>query len=163
MNLTDILKGEIDVQYRATESLMKLVDADKLDWKPTGESADTKWFTTGELLSHLTNACGFCCKAFATGDWGSSMGGGPKSIGPDEALKALAEDKQTALATIAEVGEDALHTRKVVAPWDQSKTEVVIGKMFHDMIGHLSQHKSQLFYYLKLQGKPVHTGHLWGM
>jgi len=21
----------------------------------------------------------------------------------------------------------------------------------------------QLFYYLKLQGKPVHTGHLWGM
>jgi hypothetical protein len=31
------------------------------------------------------------------------------------------------------------------------------------MIGHLAQHKAQLFYYLKLQGKPVHTGHLYGM
>jgi hypothetical protein len=24
-------------------------------------------------------------------------------------------------------------------------------------------HAGQLFYYLKLQGKPVNTGHLWGM
>ena len=31
------------------------------------------------------------------------------------------------------------------------------------MIGHLSTHKNQLFYYLKLQGLPVHTGHLYGM
>jgi hypothetical protein len=31
------------------------------------------------------------------------------------------------------------------------------------MVGHLAQHKGQLFYYLKLQGKPVNTAHLWGM
>jgi hypothetical protein len=31
------------------------------------------------------------------------------------------------------------------------------------MLGHLTQHKGQLFYYLKLQGKPVNTGDLWGM
>jgi hypothetical protein len=31
------------------------------------------------------------------------------------------------------------------------------------MIDHLKAHKSQLFYDLKLQGKPVNTGHLWGM
>jgi hypothetical protein len=30
-------------------------------------------------------------------------------------------------------------------------------------IHHLQQHKGQLFYYLKLQGKPVNTEHLWGM
>ncbi|MDE0394080.1 MAG: hypothetical protein OYK82_04805, partial [Gammaproteobacteria bacterium] len=29
------------------------------------------------------------------------------------------------------------------------------------MIWHLAQHKGQLFYYLKLQGKPVNTMHLW--
>jgi hypothetical protein len=28
---------------------------------------------------------------------------------------------------------------------------------------HLAQHKGQLFYYLKLQGKPVNTTDLWGM
>ena len=30
-------------------------------------------------------------------------------------------------------------------------------------VDHLKEHKAQLFYYLKLQGKPVHTGNLWGM
>jgi len=30
------------------------------------------------------------------------------------------------------------------------------------MIQHLNQHKGQLFYYLKLQGKPVSTPDLWG-
>jgi hypothetical protein len=30
-------------------------------------------------------------------------------------------------------------------------------------VQHLAQHKGHLFYYLKLQGKPVHTGDLWGM
>jgi hypothetical protein len=30
------------------------------------------------------------------------------------------------------------------------------------MVDHLASHKSQLFYYLKLMGRPVHTGSLWG-
>jgi uncharacterized damage-inducible protein DinB len=30
------------------------------------------------------------------------------------------------------------------------------------MVEHLNQHKGQLFYYLKLQGKPVKTPDLWG-
>ena len=31
------------------------------------------------------------------------------------------------------------------------------------MAEHLAQHKAQLFYYLKLQGKDVNTMHLYGM
>ena len=38
-----------------------------------------------------------------------------------------------------------------------------LGHRLLGMIGHLTQHKAQLFYYLKLQGKPVNTMHLWGM
>jgi hypothetical protein len=30
------------------------------------------------------------------------------------------------------------------------------------MIQHLERHEGQLFYYLKLQGKPVNTVDLWG-
>jgi len=33
----------------------------------------------------------------------------------------------------------------------------------HEMVNHLNQHKGQLFYYLKLQGKAVNTMHLWGI
>ena len=37
-NWTDLIKNEMEEAYRATEGLMDLVDADKLDWQPeTGE------------------------------------------------------------------------------------------------------------------------------
>jgi hypothetical protein len=40
---------------------------------------------------------------------------------------------------------------------------MTLGPRLAQMVDHLVLHKAQLFYYLKLQGKPVHTGHLWGM
>ena len=40
---------------------------------------------------------------------------------------------------------------------------MVLGRRLLQMVEHLNQHKGQLFYYLKLQGVPVHTGNLWGM
>ncbi len=41
--------------------------------------------------------------------------------------------------------------------------EFPLGFQLHQMVRHLDEHKAQLFYYLKLQGKPVNTGDLWGM
>ena len=51
--------------------------------------------------------------------------------------------------------------RKVAAPWNPE--ERPIGHQFLQMAGHLANHKAQLFYYLKLLGKPVHTGHMYGV
>ena len=51
-------------------------DDDALDWKPsTGEN----WMTTGQLLRHMTEACGASCRGFVTGDWGT-----PEGAMPDE-------------------------------------------------------------------------------
>ena len=47
------------------------------------------------------------------------------------------------------------------APWDPRP--VILGYRLPQTITHLNQHKAQLFYYLKLQGNPVNTSHLWGM
>jgi len=38
-----------------------------------------------------------------------------------------------------------------------------LGKHLLQMVQHLVQHKTQLYYYLKLMGRPVNTGHLYGM
>jgi len=38
---------------------------------------------------------------------------------------------------------------------------MVLGLRLLQMIEHLKMHKSQLFYYLKLQGLPVNTMDLW--
>jgi len=48
------------------------------------------------------------------------------------------------------------------APWEQGKDKL-LGKHMLDMVDHLSIHKAQLFYYLKLMERPVDTISLWGM
>jgi len=169
MNWTELLKGEIESTYHATEGLLKLVDKDKLSWKP---ATGSNWMSTGQLLMHITNACGACCKGFVTGDWGMPKDMKPEDMLPpaeklpavkslDEAQKLLAEDKKVALRMVVEAGEKDLTSKPATAPWDPRP--MALGQRLLQMVGHLGQHKGQLFYYLKLQGKPVNTGNLWGM
>ncbi|MFQ5791794.1 MAG: DinB family protein [Acidobacteriota bacterium] len=174
MSLTEVLKGEAEHTYGVTEKLFKLVDAGKLSWKP---ETGSNWMTVGQLLMHCTNACGGGIKGFITGDWGLPEGMSFEDIPPDQmlppaekmpavegleqALELLAEDKQTTLKHLAEVKEENLLTEKSAAPW--GGPEVTLFQHLYHMIGHLEQHKGQLFYYLKLLGKDVNTSHLWGM
>ena len=169
MNWTALLESEIEGTYRATDGLMALCEGLPLDWKPASGS---NWMTTGQLLHHLTNACGHCCRGFVTGEWGMPADATDADMTPPaekmpsvksvaDARKLLADDKAVALRMVKEVGEKDLDAKQVGAPWNP--TPHAMGRQFLFMTQHLASHKSQLFYYLKLQGKPVHTGSLWGM
>lgn len=173
MNWKELLKSEIESTYKLTEGLINLVDEDKLDWKP---SAENNWMTVGQLLSHLTDACGAPIKGFVKGDWGLPEGVDIAGLTPEEMLptadklpkiesiesaqKLLQKDKQIALKMIEKCDEETLAHKISKAPWDDS--EMILGYRLLQMISHLSHHKSQLYYYLKLQGKMVNTSHLWG-
>lgn len=171
MNWTELLKSEIAATYNSTEKLIALVSDDALDWKPeTGQN----WMTTGQLLQHITEACGFCCQGFVTGNWtppGAEPAESDSMLPPAEtmnsvssvakALELLAADKALAQRMVDEQGEEALATRMVSAPWDP--TERILGHQLLGMVAHLESHKNQLFYYLKLQGQPVNTYNLYGM
>lgn len=131
--------------------------------------------TMGQLLRHLSDACGAPCKGFVTGDWGMPEGFDPSQLPPEEMLppaeklptvetvaeakRLLAEDRATAMEMIERCNNEDLENRKVSAPWDPR--EEALGRQLLQMIGHLEGHKAQLFYYLKLQGHPVNTSHLW--
>ncbi len=174
MNWKELLKNEIESAYKSTSGLLDLVDDGKLSWKPSSEN---NWMTTGQLLSHITDACGAPMKGFATGDWGMPEGVDLSNLSPEEMLppaeklptidsvseakRLLMEDKQLALDILAKCDEKKLADETVTAPWDPK--EVILGLRLLQMVEHLNSHKSQLFYYLKLQGKPVNTGHLWAM
>lgn len=169
MKMIDQLKGEIDAVYNATEKLIKLVEKDKLNWKP---ATGNNWMTTGQLLKHIPSACGWCINAFVTGDWkhpdmvdGTDMMPSadkmPSVKSTEEALKELAADKKVAYAALDKAGEDNLHNKMVAAPW--GGPPMPLGVQASSMIGHLANHKAQLFYYLKLQGKDVNTMHMYGM
>jgi hypothetical protein len=169
MNWTKLLETEIAETYHAVDGLMQLVDDSALSWKP---ATGSNWMTTGQLLMHLTNACGACCRGFVTGEWPMPADAKPEDMLPAaakmpsvksvaEARKLLAEDKALALEMLKRASEKGLAEKLVAAPWNP--TPKLLGHQCLSMVGHLTSHKSQLFYYLKLQGKPVHTGTLWGM
>ena len=174
MDWNEFIKTEIESSYKATEGLMDLVDGNQLEWKP---STENNWMTTGQLLMHVTSACGACIRGFVTGDWGMPEDFDPNDMSPEnmlppaekmpmvasvtEAKDLLARDKPVGLAALAECDNDRLANEHVAAPWNP--IEMKLGSHLLHMIGHLNQHKDQLFYYLKLQGKPVNTSDLWGM
>jgi hypothetical protein len=174
MNWTDLLTGEFTAVYSTAEALLDKVDAARLDWKPP---AGSNWMTVAQLLRHLGEACGAGCRAFLTGDWGLPPGVKMEDIPPeemlppaeklpavttlDEARRLLAADKALAFEALAQAAKENLGTQVLDAPWAPGKPHP-LGWHFLQMAAHLGHHKSQLFYYLKLQGVPVNTADLWG-
>jgi uncharacterized damage-inducible protein DinB len=174
MNWTEFLTDEIASTYRTTGKLLDKVDPNSLDWKP---QSGCNWMTVGQLLMHISEGCGAGFRAFVTGDWGLPEGVKIEDLTPEEMLppaeklptiesveaarKLLAEDKALALQILREVSEDELENRKLAAPWAPG-VELRLGRHLLQMVQHLDRHKAQLFYYLKLQGKPVNTADLWG-
>ena len=168
MGLVAMLQQDAEAVYRATAGLSRMVD--DLEWKPP---IGRNWMTTAQLLMHCADACGGGVKGFVTGQWptppeaGDGSGEGtlpsaaqmPSVASVDEALALLAEDKALAIKLFAEAGEDRLANERSSAPW--GGPERTLYQHCNEMIWHLGQHKGQLFYYLKLQGKDVNTMHLW--
>ncbi len=175
MNWTQLITSEMEKTYAVTDKLMGMLNDEDLAWKP---DTGSNWMTSGQLLEHLTTACGMCCKGFVTGDWGLPEGVDFNEMPQEDMLptaeklpavesvaaarKALAEDRNVGLAMIEQAGEDELGSKMMSAPWEQGNDKL-LGKHMLDMVDHLSIHKAQLFYYLKLMGRPVDTKSLWGI
>ncbi|ACF12946.1 conserved hypothetical protein [Chloroherpeton thalassium ATCC 35110] len=172
MNWRELISAEAAPAYKATERLLGHVDENALNWKPnSGEN----WMTVGQLLFHLSRSCGAGCRGLVTGDWGL-----PENVDPskmkghaiasaerlasvqnvEEAKKLLAEDKSLMYEMLEKCTDQALDTKLLTAPWHP--VPMLLGYRMLQCVEHLVQHKGQLFYYLKLQGKPMHTGMLWG-
>ena len=174
MNWTELLKSEIESAYAATEKLVSKANDQMLGWKP---SSGSNWMTTAQLLKHLSSSCGATFTGFVTGDWGMPQGVDPSKLPPEEMLppaeqmpavssiaetqKLLREDKKKALEALTKCSEEDLAKKPAPAPWEP--TPMILGRRLLQMVDHLKAHKGQLFYYLKLQGKPVNTADYWGM
>jgi uncharacterized damage-inducible protein DinB len=173
---TDLLIPLIEDTCRVSDGLMTMVKDEDLGWKP---ASGRNWMTAGQLLLHMTTACGFCCQGFLTGDWGMPEDFDPSTAQEEdmlppaerlpaigsvaEAREALARDRELALRMVAQAGEADLAGKEVVPPWAADQAPRPLGQHFLEMVLHLNQHKGQLFYYLKLMGRDVNTMHLWGV
>lgn len=175
MDWKSLIESESEYVFAVTGALFDLVEDEALGWKP---ESGHNWMTTGQLLHHIASGTGGGFKGFVTGDWGLPEGMDLSEMSPDEMLppaeampavgsvaeakEMLAADRALALEVLAGVSEQELTDKVFAAPWAPDMP-LNLGRHLLHTIRHTLQHKGQLFYYLKLQGKPVNTGHLWGM
>jgi uncharacterized damage-inducible protein DinB len=174
MNWRELLQSEIKVNYNVADQLFDWISDKDLAWKPAGGS---NWMTVGQLLMHVAVGTGPAFKAVITGDWGLPEGKDPSEMSEEEMLppaekmpavetvdqakQLLQKDMQETLDYLSRATDERLENEPAPVPWDP--TGIPLGYRLLQFVIHLNQHKGQLFYYLKLQEKPVSTQHLWGM
>jgi hypothetical protein len=158
------LAAYADGTYRASAGLIRLAPEDQWEWKPKGHNM----MTVGQLCQHLTEATGKAIRGFVTGDWGPPPPDGGKmptaetlpSCTKQEALELLEDDRLLMHEMLDTLPAEDFDHRIVKAPWGG---EGPLWSYCLLMIEHQSNHKMQLFQYLKQIGLEIHTGHLYGM
>jgi uncharacterized damage-inducible protein DinB len=148
--------------YRPVEKLIGMVPADKLNWRP-----GPTFMSVGQVLCHLSDGFGGGFDMLLSGKWPSmeEMGEGMKlenlpSCSPREALDKLEKDKKILRKVLDSVSEEDFTNKVVSVPWGwKAKME----RMAIGFLEHFTNHKMQLFTYLKLLGLPVNTETLYGM
>lgn len=147
--------------YRPAEALIRMVPADKLEWRP-----GAKFMSLGQLICHLGDGMGAEMRCLFTGQWPytmEQMGEMMKlenypSCTVAEAWKKLEKDKTVLREFLGSISEEDFTNKVVSTPWGMG------GKMERMAISfreHFTNHKMQLFTYLKLLGLPVDTGTLY--
>lgn len=146
--------------YRPAKNLIEMVPADRLDWRP-----GPKFMTLGQLLCHLSLGVGDGVRLLHTGQWPTDqeMIEGMKqenlpSCGVEEAVKKLEADKPTLRDALAAIGEQEFADKVVSVPWGMQGKFEVLALSF---LEHFTNHKMQLFTYLKLLDLPVNTQTLY--
>ena len=174
MKWKELLSDEILYTYGVADHLMSLVRDDELDWKPDHGS---NWMSMGQLLMHMTDACGSTFDGLINGAWAireefqvneletrqifPSADMLPSVNSVSDARKLLADDRKLALKSLKKCSEEDLAGKYAPAPW--TRHPMILGQRLLHMVFHLNQHKGQLFYYLKLSGRSVNTCDLYGM
>lgn len=144
--------------YRPAETLIKMVPADKLDWKP-----GPNFMTLGQLIAHLSGGIGAELSMMINNTWPKMETMDPaKMVHPScdvaQALANLEKDRKTLREVLEGVSEKDFAEKIVSTPWGWKFKMEKMALNFRD---HFITHKMQLFTYLKLLGFPVNTETLY--
>ncbi len=145
--------------FHPAESLIRMVPADKLGWKP-----GPGFMSMGELICHLSEGIGEALQKTIRGNWPkpeeleSSMKAPLPACSVQEALERLEHDRATLSGVLSEISEEDFDNTRVSVPWG---LEAKMERMALHFLEHFFHHKMQLFMYLKLLGFPVNTATLY--
>jgi len=146
--------------YRPAAKLVSMVPADKLSWKP-----GPTFMNLGQVICHLSLGLGGGMELLLSGKWPpmEQMEAEMKlenlpSCTVQEALEKLEKDKGALRAALEGISEGDFANRIVSVPWGMKGK---IERMAVSFLEHFTNHKMQLFTYLKLLGLPVNTDTLY--
>lgn len=146
--------------YRPAETLLRMVPPDKLAWRP-----GPKFMSLGQVICHLSEGMGTEFRRLITGDWppmeemevAMKLENMP-SCTVDEAVNKLQKDRTALRQVLDGISEEDFAHKIVSVPWGWKAKLEVMGVNFRE---HFTNHKMQLFTYLKLLGLPVSTETLY--
>ncbi|MGD0697445.1 MAG: DinB family protein [Terriglobia bacterium] len=146
--------------YRPGAKLIGMAPTDRLDWRP-----GPTFMSLGQLICHLSDGLGGAIELLLSGNWppGEEMEKGMKlenlpSCGVQEALEKLEKDKEVLRKSLEGVSEEDFANKVVTVPWGMKGTVERMSILF---LEHFTNHKMQLFTYLKLLGQPVNSDTLY--
>jgi hypothetical protein len=155
---------------KATRGLIEKTPPEKLAWRP-----DPSFMKMSAVLRHVSSAVGSLLRDVMNGDWeyrprgsegdaGSDAGLPPADAYPEvtcieEALGMIDEDWRLFEERFAEVDEDVFNAQVCRVPWMAPGTTLKEYMLL--ATEHLSNHRMQLFMYLRLLGVKVDTSHLY--
>lgn len=150
--------------FKATRGLMKLTPEEKLDFKPMDGV-----MTIAQVLKHLAGSLGASLSMAVHNSWPDipeeemlpPAEKFPKSNSVEEAIKEIDQDWELLKEEFGKISEKKFNESKINVPWmpyPQSFLEYMMQAQEH-----LSNHRMQLFIWLKLSGEQLNTGHLYGM
>jgi hypothetical protein len=148
--------------YKPAEALIRMVPADKLEWRPA-----PGFMSLGQLVCHLTEPLGDGIRCLITNHWSftpEEMEEGMKlenipACNVEKALERLETDKTILREVLSSLSEEEFEQKPVSTPWGWKGKLEVMAILFRE---HFTNHKMQLFLYLKLLGLPVNTATLYG-
>jgi uncharacterized damage-inducible protein DinB len=85
----------------------------------------------------------------------------PKSNSAAEALKEIDRDWELLKQEMEKITDGEFNQNKINVPW--MPFPMTILELMMQSMEHLSNHRMQLFTWLKLSGEELNTGHLYGM
>jgi hypothetical protein len=148
--------------YKPAETLIRMAPAEKLDWRP-----GASFMSLGQLICHLTAPISDGIRCLVTNQWPFTpelMEEGMKlenlpSCNVEKALERLEKDKAGLREVLNSISEEDFAQMPVSAPWGWKGKLEIMAILFRE---HFTNHKMQLFTYLKLLGLPVNTETLYG-
>jgi hypothetical protein len=152
---------------KATRGLIAKVPSDKLDWRP-----DASFLKMGAVVRHVAESVGAELKALKDNGWairfeehGANAGLPPADKFPavqsvQEALDRIDADWKLFEELFAGIDEKTFNTQVCAVPWMAPGTTLVEYLLMS--AEHLSNHRMQLFLYLRLLGVKADTSTLYG-